>query len=333
MRPVLPLLTALAVALVPVAAARAGSAARPSELAHTYSIVARDPATGELGVAVQTHWFAVGQRVPWAEAGVGAIATQSFTNPALGFDGLKMLKEGRSAREAMDALIAADEGRAVRQVGIVDAKGGVATWTGDRCIPAAGGLTGDGYAVQANLMEKDTVWPAMAKAFEAAEGPLAERMLAALEAAQAEGGDIRGKQSAALIVVAAEPTGKPWEDRRIDLRVDDSPQPLAELARLLKLHRAYEHMNNGDLAMEHDDVDGALREYGAAEALFPEHLEMKYWHAVALANAGRVDESLPIFAAVFAGREEWRTLTPRIVPNGLLVVSEEDLARIVAAGR
>jgi len=158
-------------------------------------------------------------------------------------------------------------------------------------------------------------------------------MLAALEAAQAEGGDIRGKQSAALIVVAPEASGQPWEDRRVDLRVDDSPDPLTELARLLRLHRAYEHMNNGDLAMEHDDVDGALREYGAAEALFPEHLEMKYWHAVALANAGRIDESLPIFAAVFAGREEWRTLTPRIVPNGLLVVAEEDLAKILAAGK
>ena len=328
------LLRTLALAgLVLTSASWADDAARPyaDGLAHTFSIVARDAATGELGVAVQTHWFAVGRRVPWAEAGVGAIATQSFTNPALGSDGLRMLKQGKSASEVLAALLAADEGRAVRQVGIVDAAGRVAAWTGESCIPAAGHLLGDGFAVQANLMANDRVWPAMATAFRAAESPLAERMLAALEAAQAEGGDIRGRQSAALVVVAPEATGKVWEERRVDLRVDDSAEPLAELARLLRLHRAYEHMNRGDEAMEADDVARALREYGAAEDLFPEHLEMRFWHAVALANEGLVEQALPIFDAVFARDPNWRELAHRLPAVGLLGVSPQDLARIVGA--
>lgn len=302
------------------------------ELAHTYSIVARDAETGQMGVAVQTHWFAVGTRVTWAEAGVGAIATQSFTNPAFGPDGLEMLRRGKSAQETLDALIAGDSGRDVRQLGIVDSKGRVAAWTGERCIPAAGDLQGDGFSVQANLMENDTVWPAMAKAFRAAEGPLAERMLAALQAAQAEGGDIRGRQSAALLVVAAEPSGEIWEDRVVDLRVDDAERPLEELDRLLRLHRAYEHMNAGDVAIEHDDFEAADREYGAAEAMFPDNLEMKYWHAVSLANTGRVGEALPLFAKVFEGDERWRELTRRLPAVGLLDVSDEDLERILGAG-
>ena len=198
--------------------------------AHTYSIVAIDPETGDMGVAVQSNWFSVGTIVSWGEAGVGVIATQSFVNPAFGPDGLGMLKNGKSAQEVLDALIAGDEGRAVRQLGIVDANGNAANYTGENCIYAAGGIVGNGFAVQANLMEKESVWPAMAKAFEGSTGnPLAERLLLALEAAQEEGGDIRGKQSAALLVVSAEATGKPWVDRKVDLRVDDHATPLQEL--------------------------------------------------------------------------------------------------------
>lgn len=315
-----------------LAAAGSPPRAYADRLHHTYSIVARDAATGELGVAVQTHWFAVGTRVPWAESGVGAVATQSFTNPDFGPDGLALLRQGKSAQEALDALIAADEGRDVRQVAIVDAQGRVAAWTGAKCIPAAGHRLGEGFSVQANLMWNESVWPDMAAAFESTEGPLAERMLAALEAGQAAGGDIRGRQSAALLVVGGEPTGTAWRDRTVDLRVDDAERPVAELARLLRLHRAYEHMNAGDVAVEHDDFETARAEYGAAEALFPEHLEMKYWHAISLANKGRIDDALPIFATVFRGDDAWRELTGRLPAVELLTVGAADLKRLLAAG-
>ena len=297
---------------------------------HTYSIVARDPVTGQLGAAVQSHWFSVGSLVIWAEAGVGAVATQSFVDVSYGPLALQMLKAGRSPADALRGLVAADAGREVRQVAVVDAQGRVAAHTGAGCIPAAGHHVGEGYSTQANLMEKDTVWDAMARAYEAAEGDLAERLLAALEAAQAEGGDIRGKQSAAILIVAPESSGKVWEDRLVDLRVEDHPEPVAELRRLVQLHRAYQHMNEGDLAVERGETEAARREYGAAEALAPGNLEMGYWHAVALANVGEVEESLPIFRRVFAGDPNWATLTPRLTGVGLLTVSPEDLERILA---
>ena len=304
----------------------AADAVRP---VHTYSIVARDPATGEMGVAVQSHWFSVGTSVAWAEAGVGAVATQSFTDVSYGPLALELMRGGRTAEQALEALVAADTAPQVRQVAIVDASGGVAVHTGRGCIPEAGNRTGAGYSVQANLMEKDTVWDAMAVAFEAAEGPLAERLVAALQAAQAEKGDIRGMQSAALLVVAGESTGRPWVDRLVDLRVEDHPDPVNELARLLRVHRAYEHMNAGDHALEVGDTEGARREYGAAEALAPDNVEMVYWHAVALANAGDVDGSLPLFARVFAADTNWVTLIPRLVEVDILVVAGEDLQRIL----
>jgi uncharacterized Ntn-hydrolase superfamily protein len=296
---------------------------------HTYSIVARDPETGELGVAVQSHWFSVGALCPWAEAGVGAIATQAFVNVSLGPRGLDMLRSGRTAQEALDALLAADEGRDVRQLAIVDARGTVAAHTGARCIAAAGHTTGDQFSAQANMMLDDGVWPAMAAAYEASSGPLPERLVAALEGAQAAGGDIRGKQSAALLVVRAASTGQPWEDRLVDLRVDDHPEPVVEIARLLRVHRAYEHMNRGDVALEQGDVEGALDAYRAAEALFPDNLEMQYWHAVSLVNVGRTAEALPIFASIFARDPNWRTLTARLPRAGVLDVNEEVLQRVL----
>ncbi|MCB0661245.1 MAG: DUF1028 domain-containing protein [Saprospiraceae bacterium] len=299
--------------------------------AHTYSIVAIDPETGDMGLAVQSNWFSVGTIVSWGEAGVGVIATQSFVNPAFGPEGLALLKEGKSAREVLETLIAGDEGRAVRQLGIVDAKGNAASYTGENCIYAAGGIVGDGFAVQANLMERETVWPAMAKAYEASEGkPLAERLLLALEAAQSEGGDIRGKQSAALLVVGANATGKVWVDHKVDLRVDDHVTPLQELRRLLKVHTAYTFMNEGDVLVEEGKIEEAMVAYSTAEKMFPENLEMQFWHAVTLANINRVDEALPIFKNVFEGNEKWTSLTPRLTKNGLLTVSEEDLQRILA---
>jgi uncharacterized Ntn-hydrolase superfamily protein len=299
-------------------------------LAHTYSIVAIDSATGDMGVAVQSHWFATGTIVIWGEAGTGVVATQSFVNPAFGPEGLELMKKGIGAREALRQLIEADEGRAFRQLALLDAQGRSAAYTGEKCIEAAGHIEGKGFSVQANLMENARVWPAMEAAFINSTGkPLAERLLLTLEAAEAAGGDIRGKQSAALLVVAAKNTGKPWTDRKVDLRIDDHPTPLAELRRLLKVHQAYGHMNAGDLAVEKGDIQAARQEYGAAEKLFPDNLEMQYWHAIALANAGEIQSALPIFKKIFLQDANWKTLTPRLTKNGMLVIDEKNLKTIM----
>ncbi len=324
----------------------------------TYSIVARDPATGEMGVAVQSHWFAVGQVVPWAEAGVGAVATQSFVDPTYGQLGIELLRAGKSAPAALRGLLAADAACDVRQVAFIDAAGHVATFTGGRDIMAAGGIAGNGtssavqcgaaggslivgrdFAVQANLMANDRVWPAMARAYTETPGDLAARMLAALDAAQASGGDIRGKQSAALVVVKGKASGRRWTDEVFNLRVDDHADPLAELRRLVTLQRAYNHMNAGDLAVEHNDAEAALREYSAAERIAAStpgiatsrHAEMIYWHAVALVNMKRVEEALPLFARAFQMQPSWRELTPRLPRSGLLPDDARLIERIVAA--
>ncbi|MFN8458792.1 MAG: DUF1028 domain-containing protein [Anaerolineae bacterium] len=300
-----------------------------SPLAHTYSIVARDPATGDMGVAVQSHWFSVGSLVTWAEAGVGAIATQAFVNASFGPHGLELLRLGLSAPEAVNTLIAADDGREVRQLAIVDSQGQVAAHTGRNCIPAAGHHLGDNYAVQANLMLNEQVWPAMAAAFESSRGPLAERLVATLAAAQAVGGDIRGQQSAALLVVSGVSTGEIWQDRLIELRIEDHPQPVTELQRLLQIHRAYEYMNRGDEAMERNDVAGALEAYRLAEALYSDNPEMKFWHAVSLANAGQVKAALPMFQEIFSQDRLWASLLARLPAVGLLRITPGDLATIL----
>ncbi|QSQ18710.1 DUF1028 domain-containing protein [Pyxidicoccus parkwayensis] len=320
----------LAVCLVLLAlpALAAEPAAVPRRPVHTYSIVARDAVTGELGVAVQSHWFSVGSTVPWAEAGVGAIATQSFVDPSYGKLGLELLRAGRAAPDALKGLLAADTASNVRQVAMIDAQGRVAAHTGDNCIAAAGHIVGEGFSVQANMMEKDTVWPAMAKAFRESKGDLAERMLAALDAAQAQGGDIRGKQSAALIVVSAKPSGRPWADRKFDLRVDDSAEPLKELRRLVTLQRAYNFMNEGDLAIEHKDTDGALKAYSSAEKLVPDNAEMVFWHAISLVSVGRVDEALPLLQRTYKADPRWRELLTRLPKAGLLPDDPKLLARL-----
>jgi uncharacterized Ntn-hydrolase superfamily protein len=301
-----------------------------NNLAHTFSIVARDSSTGEMGVAVQTHWFAVGTRVSWAEAGAGAIATQSFTNVSFGPRGLALLKQGMTAKAALKQLIESDEGREVRQVGIIDSKGNTASWTGKNCIREAGHLAGDNFSVQANMMLSDEVWPAMARAFHETKGHLSERLLAALEAAQASGGDIRGQQSAALIVVQGESTGHSWEGRQIDLRVDDHENPIEELKRLLKVSKAYRHLNKGDKAIEENDLEIANKEYRIAQQLIPGNLEMKFWHAVSLANVGMVKESLPIFKSIFIQDANWWILTKRLPESGLLTTSEAELVQILS---
>lgn len=302
----------------------------PSRPVSTYSIVARDPATGELGVAVQSHWFSVGSIVSWAEAGVGAVATQSFVEVSYGPLGLELMRGGKSAPEALSALIATDENQTVRQVAMIDAQGHVAAHTGAKCIAGAGHRVGKDYSVQANLMERDTVWDAMAAAFESASGDLTSRLLAALEAAEREGGDIRGRQSAAILVVKGEPSGRPWDDRVVDLRVEDHPQPVAELRRLVRIHRAYEHMNAGDVCAENADWECAVREYGAAERLLPGSAEVVFWHAVTLVAAGRTEEALPLFQKVFARDPRWRQLVDRLPASGLLPPDEALLDQIKA---
>jgi len=299
-------------------------------LAHTFSIVGMDEKTGDVGVAVQSHWFSVGSIVSWAEAGVGAVATQSLVNASFGPRGLDLLKQGKSPKEALKILLDSDEGREFRQVAIIDVLGRVAAHTGSDCIADAGQMVGKNYSVQANMMLNDKVWPAMSKAFEQNENlPLAERMMATMQAAQNAGGDIRGQQSAVILVVKGKSTGKVWEDRKIDLRVEDHPEAVAEMARVLKVFRAYEHMNNGDLAIEHQEMDKALEEYGAAQNMFPDNLEMKYWTAVSLANIKKIDQALLLFEEVFSKDKNWKTLTPRIVKNGMLTVDERTLKKIM----
>jgi len=298
---------------------------------HTYSIVARDSVTGEIGVAVQSHWFSVGTVVSWAEAGVGAVATQSLAEVSYGPLGLELMRAGKTASQALTSLLAGDPQREVRQVAMVDAKGNVAVHTGSRCIAEAGHTRGKQYSVQANLMEKDTVWDAMAHAYERTQGDLAQRLLAALDAAQAEGGDIRGKQSAAILIVSGTSTGRPWADRVVDLRVDDSPEPLGELRRLVDVHRAYEHMNEGDARLAESDVDGAMSEYAAAAQMLPNNVEVKYWAAITMITAGREKEAMPYFREVFAKNRNWLEVTRRLPASGLLPEDPGLIEKILGA--
>ncbi|MGA8853304.1 MAG: DUF1028 domain-containing protein [Christiangramia sp.] len=294
--------------------------------AHTFSVVARDTVTGEMAVGVQSHWFSVGSIVSWGKSGVGVVATQSFVNPAYGPLGLELMASGVSAEEALTQLVEKDEGRDYRQVAFLDHNGNVSAFTGEKCVEAAEDLQGRNFSVQANMMLNDRVVPAMAEAFvKYSDYPLAERVVEVMKAAQEAGGDIRGKQSAALIVVGPEKTDKSWEDKKIDLRVDDHKTPIKELERLLKVHRAYDHMNKGDLAVEAGNMDKALKEYGTAEKMFPENLEMKFWKAVALTNSGRMEEARPIFEKVFKEDKNWKEMITRLPASGILTISEEEL--------
>jgi uncharacterized Ntn-hydrolase superfamily protein len=279
----------------------------------TYSIVARDPATGELGVAVQTRWPFVGETVPWAEPGVGAVATQSFSDKRYGALGLERMRAGMAAPDALVALLADDEEREVRQVGMVDASGRSSSFTGSRCVVAAGHLTFDDVAIQANMMERPTVWPAMAEAYRSASGDLADRLIAALRAAEAEGGDVRGRQSAALLVVPAE--GPAWQTR-FDLRTDDHRAPLDELERLLRLARAYEAFDRSEEPMLAGDVVAAFAAMDEANRLSPEDDQITLWTAVAARAAGDVARARQLFA-------EARAAEPR---------AAEHLRRFIAAG-
>ncbi len=303
---------------------------RNSPFAHTYSIVARDPKTGEMGVGVQSHYFSVGSVVDWGASGVGVVATQSFVNKSFGLRGLELMKQGKTPEEALAMLLDDDDGKNVRQVALLDAHGRVAVHTGSKCIKYAGHETGDNFSVQANMMLKDTVWPAMALAFEKNKNiPLPERILKALEAAESEGGDIRGRQSAAILIVKGEPVENEWDDPFIDLRVEDHPEPLEELSRLLKLRRAYEIMDKGDVALEKGDEDEALKAFSSAREMCPNNIEMKYWTAISLANIKRFDDALPLFKEIFTMDNNWRILTERLPDVDLLNISKEELNKIL----
>jgi uncharacterized Ntn-hydrolase superfamily protein len=303
---------------------------KPLRPVHTYSIVARDADSGELGAAVQSHWFSVGSNVIWAEPGVGAVATQSFTDPSYGPLGLELMRSGKSAEQALTSLLAVDAHEDVRQVGMVDNNGTVSNHTGANAITEHCNVLGDGFAVQANMMWKPTVCSAMVQAYETADGDLAERLMIALEAAQGEGGDVRGKQSVALLVVSGDISEPAWGGRIFDLRIEDHAQPLTEMRRLLNMARAYRLMNEGDEHMTNGDVQKAVVAYSGAEALVPDSHEMVFWHAATLAADGRVDESLPLFKRAFDMWPLWRELVQRLPAAGLMPDDPELMEKILA---
>ena len=305
-------------ALLAVGSAAMAETPVPMRPVNTYSIVARDAETGQMGAAVQSHWFSVGSIVVWAEPGVGAVATQSFVLPDYGPNGLASMRAGMSAREALDAALATDDATAVRQVGMVDAQGNVAAHTGENAIAAACHIEGDGFTVQANMMLNDTVCQAMYDAYLGAEGDLAERLMVALEAAESEGGDIRGKQSAAMLVVSGDASQPAWGGRVVDLRVEDAPDPLAEMRRLLTISRVYALMTEGDDAMAEGDMEHAGRAYAQAGELAPDNHEVTFWHAFGLATAGDMDGARPLFSRAFEAWPQWRDIIPRLVDSELL---------------
>lgn len=297
---------------------------------HTFSIVARDPETGQMGVAVQSHYFTVGPVVPWAEAGVGVVATQSLVDVSYGPLGLDLMSKGKTAQEALNALLAVDKGKDGRQVAMIDTKGNVAVHTGPKSIAFAGHQSGANYSCQANLMANAQIWPAMAKAFENTKGELADRLLAALDAAQEAGGDARGEQSAAIIVVSGTKTGNFFQDRPIDLRVDDNPHPLKELRRLLNISKAYRHFSNADDFMEKKDLASAKKEYDAGMQLYSDNDELPFWYALGLYKAGNQTEALEIFRKLFAKDKRWYDLIDQLPASDIL--TKEDVPKIKAAG-
>jgi uncharacterized Ntn-hydrolase superfamily protein len=295
----------------------------------TYSIVAIDKKSGEMGVAVQSHWFSVGSVVTWAEAGVGIVATQASIEVSYGPLGLALMKGGKTPQQALKSLLATDPRPEVRQVAMLDSRGRVAIHTGRRCIPEAGHQSGRGFSVQANIMRNRRVWGAMARSFRGSSGSLAERLMLALESAEEAGGDLRGRQSAAILVVKLKGSSTPWHDRVVDLRVEDHPQPLVEMRRLLKIHGAFAHANNADLLMEKGENRKALAEYKRSVEFSPENPELRFWQAVTLLNHGELDEGRSVLRSVFKTNEDLRVLLGRLPAVGLLKVDKETLQQLL----
>lgn len=296
----------------------------------TYSIVARDPETGQMGVAVQSHYFSVGSIVTWAEAGVGAVATQSFAEPSYGPFGLGLMRAGKTPEETLQALVGIDEDEERRQVAMLAATGAVAVHTGSMCIPEAGHATGDGVGVQANMMLRASVWPAMLAAFSATTGDVAARMMAALDAAEAEGGDIRGRQSAAMLVVNAERTGKPWVDRALEVRIEDHADPLGELRRMIAMRRAVDEMDRAEKLVLSGDVGTAADLFARSQAAFGSNVEPSFWAGVSLAGAGDVEKAREAIAPALRAHEGWRELLRRLPAVGLLPDEPDVLERLLA---
>ena len=316
-------------AIISIQCITAQSFKKSEPFVHTYSIVARDSITGEMGVAVQSHWFSVGSIVMYGEAGVGVVATQSLVNQSYGSKGLELMRQGLSPQAALDLLLKKDEGEMYRQVAFLNTRGEVATHTGELCIDEAGHRNGKNFSVQANMMLNNTVWDAMANAFERTKGSLSSRLVAALKAAEGEKGDIRGKQSAAILIVKGEATGNSWEDVVMDLRVEDHQYPLYELERLVKVHEAYDYMNKGDLAMEHGDSLEAERMYLKAQNLIDYKIEMKYWYGINLLNNKEYDRGRAVLRPIFRTNRNWKTLTSRLVKSKLLTIPEEEFQKVM----
>ncbi len=304
----------------------------------TYSIVARDKETGELGVAVQSHWFSVGSVVTWARAGVGAVATQAMAEISYGPLGLELMSSGKSANEALEALLKSDSKSDTRQVAFVDSKGNVAVHTGKKCIPYAGHVKGDQFTCEANLMRNGKIWAAMKRDFGRTSSvpkrsrlPLAERLVSALEAAEEAGGDIRGKQSAAILVVSSTVAPNSWSGRLVDLRVEDSPRPLPELKRLLRLERGYECANKGDELLNIGKFEEALKAYEKAGKFAPELEELEFWQGVSLVEAKRLKEARPVFQRVFSKNKDWIQVTKSLPKVGLLPKDRAILRAILSS--
>ena len=298
----------------------------------TYSIVARDPETGEMGVAVQSHWFAAGSVVPWAEAGVGAVATQATAEISYGPRGLDLMRAGATAKEALDELLARDTNRDVRQVAMVDAMGDVATHTGSSTIPEAGHAVGSASSCQANMMWADTVWDAMARTYASATGDLSSRLLDSLDAAEAERGDIRGRQAAGILIVGPDPLDEPWRGVRMHLHTDDHVQPLADLRRLVDLHRAYERLESAEELALADDRAGAAQAVMDALRLAPGSDEVRFWSAIGMASSGMLDEAARLIGKAFSADPGWEELLRRLIAHKLVELDPEMAERLLALG-
>lgn len=304
----------------------------------TYSIVARDKDTGELGVAVQSHWFSVGSVVSWARAGVGAVATQAMVEPSYGPLGLELMSSNRSATESLEALLKSDSKRDTRQVAFVDSKGDVAVHTGNKCFRFAGHVQGEQFSCEANLMRNDTIWHAMSKSFKKSSGvpksrrlPLAERLVAALEAGEEAGGDIRGKQSATVLVVSSTLFANSWMGRSVDLRVEDSPSPLLELKRLLRLQRGYEWANKGDEFLNEGKFEESFKAYEKAGEFAPDIEELKFWQGISLVQAKRPKDAKPVLRQVFEKNKDWMQVARNLPKIGLLSKNPAILREILSA--
>tara|TARA_B100001996_G_scaffold372429_1_gene348787 strand:- start:152 stop:1132 length:981 start_codon:yes stop_codon:yes gene_type:complete len=302
----------------------------PTRPISTYSIVAVDQKSGQMGVAVQSHWFSVGSLVTWAEPGVGVVATQSFVRPEYGPELLHLMSRGYSAKTALNKLTTHDSEKNVRQIGVVRIDGQSASYTGKDCVEFASGLEGDGYAIQANIMTSPGVPEAMELAYLNTKGSLADRLYAALVAAENAGGDLRGKQSAAMLVVPRDKVDSLLSSKIYDIRVDDHPDPLGELGRLMQIQKAYIYANEGDILSSQGKLDQALDAYNRASELYPENVELLFWGAVILCTEGKFDIAKPMFVQVFKGSPDLKIMIPRLKDHPMFPLDQSIVDQIMA---